>query len=110
MIKIGDIILGVALILLAVVIFLGTVLLKAEGSMVVISIDGKVYGEYSLSEDKEVEISTEKGNNTIVIKDGKVSVSSADCPDLYCVSHVAIDSTEETIVCLPHKVVVSIRE
>ena len=34
----------------------------------------------------------------------------ADCPDQYCVEHAAIDKVNETIVCLPHKVVLEITE
>lgn len=32
----------------------------------------------------------------------------ADCPDHYCVDHAAIDKVNETIVCLPHRVVLEI--
>ena len=41
-------------------------------------------------------------------KDGKASMAKADCPDKICVNHAAISKKGETIVCLPHKVVVEV--
>ena len=38
----------------------------------------------------------------------KVSVNNKDCPDKICVNHAAISKKGETIVCLPHKVVVEV--
>lgn len=38
----------------------------------------------------------------------RVSMIEADCPDHYCVDHAAIDKVNETIVCLPHRVVLEI--
>lgn len=109
-VKKADIILAVA-ILLAVAVYVGASLFTATaGAEVVITVDGEQYGAYPLSTDATVEVSTDFGNNTVVIKKGKVTVSRADCPDGYCVSHIAVDSAGETIVCLPHRVVIEIRE
>ena len=35
-------------------------------------------------------------------------MKEADCPDQICVRHKAISKSGESIVCLPHKVVVEI--
>ena len=43
------------------------------------------------------------------IKDGKVTMKEADCKDQICADHKAIEKSGETIVCLPHKVVIEIR-
>ena len=43
-------------------------------------------------------------------KDGSVTVQDADCPDKICEKHRAINRTGETIICLPHKLVVEIKE
>lgn len=110
MVKKADIILAVA-ILLAVVIYVGASLLTATaGAKAVITVDGEEYGAYPLNTDTTVEVNTSFGSNTVLIKSGKVTVSNADCPDGYCVSHIAVDSVGETIVCLPHRVVIEIRE
>ena len=49
-----------------------------------------------------------KTTNLLVIKDGKADVTEADCPDKLCVHQKAISKTNETIVCLPNKVVVQV--
>lgn len=51
----------------------------------------------------------ESFRNLLVIKDGKASMKEADCPDKICVAHKPICKKGETIVCLPHKVVVEVR-
>ena len=48
------------------------------------------------------------GMNHIVIQDNAVYMSDADCPDKLCVHTGTIHKTSETIVCLPHRVVVEI--
>ena len=109
MVKKGDVILSVVCIILAVAVFVCFTLLKSDGDRVVVSVDGKTFGEYSLSETCEITVKSERGENTVVIKNNKVTVTAADCPDKYCVSHVGIDETGETIVCLPHRLTVEIK-
>lgn len=110
MVKKGDIILSVGIIVLAVILFLCFFLFKTEGKQVVITVDGEVFGTYSISTDQEIEVKTERGVNIVAIFDGKVSVTAADCPDKYCVSHVAVNETGETVVCLPHRMIVEVVE
>lgn len=81
---------------------------KKEGNMLCVMVDGKEYGRYSLKENQTIEVSDEKGYNRIIIDNGSVYMESADCPDQYCVRHKAITGQNETIVCLPHKLVVEI--
>ena len=81
---------------------------KKGGNMVCVMVDGKEYGRYSLKENKTIEVSDGKGYNRIIIDNGSVYMESADCPDQYCVRHKAITGQNETIVCLPHKLVVEI--
>ncbi|MBQ5849270.1 MAG: NusG domain II-containing protein [Lachnospiraceae bacterium] len=81
---------------------------KKGGNMVCVMVDGKEYGRYSLKENQTIEVSDEKGYNRIIIDNGSVYMESADCPDQYCVRHKAITGQNETIVCLPHKLVVEI--
>lgn len=110
MVKKGDILLSVGCVLVAAVILVCAILSKTDGKKAVITVDGKAFGEYLLSEDQEINVSTKLGQNKVQIKDGKISVISADCPDRYCVEHVAVDSVGETVVCLPHRVVIEIKE
>ena len=86
-------------------------LLRGEGSAVRVEVDGTVIGIYPLSVDREVEIKTgENGEelNLLVIKDGKATVTAATCPDGICAAHRPISREGESIVCLPHKVVITV--
>ena len=76
--------------------------------MVKVTVDGKVYGMYSLAKDREVEIKTENGYNILVIENGKAYVKDASCPDGICSSHRPIQYSGASIICLPNRVVVSI--
>ena len=67
-----------------------------------------IYGTYPLNQSREIEISDDKGYNKVVIENGSVHMEDADCPDQYCVQHAAIHSSHETIICLPHELVVEI--
>ena len=109
LVKKGDIVLSAFFVLLAVGLLIFAFYFKTSGKKAVVSVDGKIYGEYFLNENQTIEIATEKGKNTLTIKNGKIEVTAADCPDGYCVDHVAVDSVGETIVCLPHRVIVEIK-
>ena len=76
---------------------------------VVIQIDGKRVHTMELDKDAEYRAETADGNyNTVVVKDQSVRVEEADCKNQICVHSPAISAPGETIVCLPHRVVVSI--
>lgn len=80
-----------------------------EGAVAEVTVDGEFYGAYSLKKDQIVEIVVnEKVTNVLQIKNGKADMTTAECPDLLCVRQRAISNQNETIVCLPNKVVVEI--
>ena len=67
------------------------------------------YGIYELNEDQIIPITIDGGvANTVVIQDGKASMQSATCPDGLCKKQGQISRQKQTIVCLPHKVVVEV--
>lgn len=82
---------------------------SSAGTYVEIRVDGKKAAVYSLSADRRETLHSASGENTIIIKDGAVSMAAADCPDKVCVSMRRISRSGETIVCLPHKLVLEIR-
>ena len=104
----NDVILIAALLAVVTVAGLCLWLARGEGNTVTVTVDGDVYGVYSLTEEREVVITTARGNNTLVIRDGKALVTEADCPDGICAGHRPIHRAGESIVCLPHKVVVTV--
>ncbi len=107
----NDIILILAFVMAAIIFFVIFLLGSEGGDWAVVTVDDREIARYSLSEEGEYPIvSGENGEyvNELVIKDGKASVTEANCPDGICVSHRAISRTGETIVCLPHKLVIHI--
>lgn len=107
--KKNDVILVVVVLILAGAVFGWSVLKKQEpGARVVVTVNKEETANYSLDEEGEYNISADNGQNTLIIKDGKADVTEADCPDKLCVKQKEISKNGETIVCLPHKVVVEI--
>lgn len=107
----NDLIFIVALLVIVSVFGLCFYLFHGEGDRVVVTVDGEVFGTYSLSEDVTVEIRTgAQGSelNLLVIKDGKAYVETATCPDGICAGHKPISREGESIVCLPHRVVITV--
>ena len=99
-------------ILLVVVMVAGACLyfFRGEGDTVIVSVDGKVIAAYPLNVDRVEDIRTgEEGLNRLVIKDGKAYVETATCPDGICAAHKPIHREGESIVCLPNKVVVTVK-
>ena len=81
---------------------------QETGVKVVVSVDGKEYGVYTLEQDRVVEIEGKIGKNTMEIKDGTVMMIQAVRPDQYCVQHKAIDKNGEKIICLPGTIIIEI--
>ena len=46
--------------------------------------------------------------NLISVIDGKITMEAADCRDQICVNHKPIMAERESIICLPHKLVIEI--
>ena len=47
-------------------------------------------------------------SNTVEVSEGKIRVCEADCPDQVCVRQGAVRYAGESIICLPHKLVITI--
>ena len=83
------------------------------GTQVLVTVNGTPYGTYPLDTDTTVVIGPEDGSwhNTLVIENGRAWVSESDCDNQICVHTPAL--TEDTIgiiVCLPHGVVVELKD
>lgn len=46
--------------------------------------------------------------NIFICKDGRIQMLQSSCPDQICVHHTEISKTGESIICLPHKLVIEI--
>lgn len=80
--------------------------IQENGTTAIVTVDGTERYNCSLFIEKEIVIDE---HNTLVIKDGKADMIFADCPDQICVKQAPISKAGESIICLPNKVVVTIK-
>ena len=106
--KADFILIGVVAVVAAVLVLCLYVFNGCSGDFVQIEVDGVVTDTIPLSNDTVREIQTDNGTNTLVISEGSAVMTQADCPDGICANHKPIHKTGESIICLPHKVVVTV--
>jgi len=82
--------------------------LLAPGAMAVISVDGAVYREVPLHAAETFTIESAYGVNIILFENGIVRMLEADCPDALCMHQDGISHAGESIICLPHHMVIRI--
>lgn len=107
----NDIVFIAAILLVAAVGLLYLFVFRSGGDTVKVTVDGELYGVYSLSENITEDIITGEdgaGLNRLIIRNGKAYMETASCPDGICVAHRPIFRKGESIVCLPNKVVVTV--
>ena len=101
-------------ILVAVLMLLGgalTLFLHAtrkSGGYVSVQVDGETVMELPLDKAAQVVLGEGGRTNTLVIRNGTAQVTEAGCPDQVCVRQGAVQYAGESIVCLPHRLIVSI--
>ena len=106
-----DIILGIGIIAVALLMLLVLQISRGEeGNRIQVILDGKIYGTYSLEKNQVIEIEEGSFYNKIRVEDGKAYMEEANCPDGYCEEQGKISRHTQTIVCLPHKLVVEVLE
>ena len=66
--------------------------------------EGKLLHTLPLAVDTQIVVETDRGSNTVTVRDGKVAVTAADCPDHYCMKRGFCDGGSQ-IVCLPNRLV-----
>lgn len=104
-----DVILMGGILVIAFALFLVMHLTRSEaGNQIRITVDGTVYGTYSLAKDQVIEVKENDFYNRIRILDGEAYMEEANCPDGYCEEQGKIRGRTQTIVCLPHKLVVEV--
>lgn len=108
MIRKADIFLAIFLIISGLLVSCFFVSGKDAGSTVNITVNGELHSTYPLSEDRTVEVAENNHINKITIKDSHVSMTFSDCPNQDCVKHRTVSKNGESIICLPHKLIVEI--
>lgn len=107
----NDLLLIVALLAVAAVVAIYLFVFRGTGDNVKVTVDGELYGVYSLKQDIIEDIHTGADGsqlNRLIISDGKAYVEAATCPDGICAAHRPIFRDGESIVCLPHRVVITV--
>ena len=79
----------------------------STGAWAVVTIDGAQAARYPLAQDITVTLG-DADYNTLQIANGAASITDANCGDHTCVRTGEIRREGETIVCLPHRLTVSI--
>ena len=73
--------------------------------------NGKLILSLPLSENTKQTIRcTDEGSNQFLIQDGAVTMTDADCGDKTCVKTGPIKEAGQSIVCLPHRLVITITD
>lgn len=104
-----DIILIAAVLAISLISLAAIKMTQKDGKEVIVTVEGKEVYKTSIKKDQIYQIPEKNGTNVMQIKDGKVTMKKADCKDQICADHKAIEKSGETIVCLPHKVVIEIQ-
>lgn len=79
------------------------------GSTAVITKDGKLIGTYPLSLSRTIDIEEDGDINRLVIENGAIYMESANCKGQDCVGFGKIRKPGQVILCLPHKLSVTIK-
>lgn len=101
-------VLVISLLLLSGILFLVVFLLRGDGSGewdVVISYHEKEVARLPLETDTEYLFECDEGVNRIVVRNGSVLVSSADCRKQICVHHEPLtpeNAVLDSIMCVAH--------
>lgn len=84
---------------------------STPASTVEVRENGKLILSLPLSENTKQTIRcTDGGSNQFLIQDGAVTMTDADCGDKTCVKTGSIKEAGQSIVCLPHRLVITITD
>ena len=79
----------------------------------VLSVDGKEIKTFDLSDNSQAYTyryeDKDRDYNLIEVKGNRIRIKEADCGDQICVRRGWIEQSGETIVCLPHKLLIEVK-
>ncbi|MBP5291915.1 MAG: NusG domain II-containing protein [Lachnospiraceae bacterium] len=106
----NDLLLIAGILAAAIISFIFYINIRSTGTVVVVRVDGEISASYPLSVNRKVTIEGVGGRNVLEISGGEAKVTEADCPDKLCVHHTSISYDGQSIVCLPHRVTVTVED
>lgn len=94
------------------VLIVGCVLLVnpflSQGTEVEITLDGNLFGRYSLHENKIIVVESEYGKNTVNIQNGSVYVTDSTCDDKSEIIKGSVNKSGQSLICLPNRLVITV--
>lgn len=78
----------------------------SQSSDVVVEVDGKPAYTFPVTINKMITVNSRCGDTVIEIKDGRVRIREAHCPNRLCVKQGWV--SRGVIVCLPNRIVVTV--
>jgi len=105
----GDVFLIAGLLFLSAAAFAGIHSVGFAGKHVVVEVDGSRVLELPLDKDVVQSVTGPRGETVIVVENSEVRIDRSECPHHYCERMGSISRRGEIIVCVPNRVVVSIK-
>lgn len=102
----SDIVLIVSLFVTAVLF--NFILYGGTTDRAVIKLDGETVETLNLSKNQSIIIDRDEIYVEIVVESGKVFINESSCPDKLCVRQGKISGRNQSLVCLPNRLVVEI--
>lgn len=101
----------VAIVVVALVAYAATSVLGGGDARIAViqDADGETH-TMSLACDGSLTVNSSAGVNMIEVHAGKVRVIEADCPNQDCVEQGWVSEPGQQIICLPHKLVVTVTD
>ena len=87
-------------------------IVKGNHHIAEIKQDGKIIRTIDLDKvdtPEEIKIANKDGYNVIRIENGRIRIIDADCPDKLCVKTGWINEPGQSVICLPHKLIIKIQ-
>ncbi|CAB1243186.1 NusG domain II-containing protein [Clostridium sp. MT-14] len=114
--KKGDKIAAICILILIISSFIGVfsyrLYVKGSHKIAVIKQEGKIINTIDLNKvkgRKQFKIKYKTSHfNLVEVENGKIRIEDADCPDKICIKTGWISKPGESIICLPHKLIINI--
>ena len=101
----GDFLIALIILVTASALWVYPFLRTAENARhAVVMQDGEVLYTLALNRDKTINLP----EATISVSDGGVAIIRSTCPDQICVNTGRIDKPGQSIVCVPHRIIIQI--
>lgn len=83
--------------------------MRDAGGRIVITLNGETIKEMPLDKDADFLAGSKEGAyNLVVVENGKAYVSEANCANGICKNSKSISKSGEVIICIPHRLVITV--